>query len=96
MKSPIQTSISASDIAGLLLMASAPPAALEIIGALHQHGVEFVGNGRRYGSCIMGRMDPVLAGERNAELLELPDGCSGLRQKTCPRCNRRGWVRATR
>src|SRR5262249_10817282 len=52
--------------------------ALEIIRALHQHGVELVSDVRCDGCRITGRMDPVVAGERIAELLELPDGCNAL------------------
>jgi len=40
--------------------------------------VELVGDCRRYGGGIVCRMDPVVAGERIAELLELPDGCNAL------------------
>ena len=39
-------------------------AAIEIIRVLHQHGVELVGDGRRYGcGIIIGGMDPIAGGE---------------------------------
>ena len=37
--------------------------------------MELVGDGRRDGCGIIGWVHPVVAGERIAELLELPDGC---------------------
>jgi len=40
--------------------------------------VELVGDCRRYGGGIVCRMDPVVAGQRISELLELPDGCNAL------------------
>ena len=35
-------------------------------------------DGRCYGCCIIGRMGPVVVGERIAELLKLLDGCNAL------------------
>jgi hypothetical protein len=57
--------------------------AVEIIRALHQHGVELVSDVRFDGRRIIGRMDPIVAGERIAELLELPDGCDALFVDVC-------------
>src|SRR5262249_6787992 len=37
-----------------------------------------LGDGRRHGCRIVGRVHPVVAGERIAELLEFPDGCNAL------------------